>query len=98
MNINDENDKNLLLNDEDNSLTENATSDDELISNNEIIEQNLLNDTEDTLLNEDEIDKRPSSISISKSFLFFPGIASSISKCVSNSFIFTAGTEKVCLS
>ncbi len=55
MNINDENDKNLLLNDEDNSLTENATSDDELISNNEIIEQNLLNDTEDTLLNEDEM-------------------------------------------
>ena len=55
MNINDENDKNLLLNDEDNSLPENATSDDELISNNEIIEQNLLNDTEDTLLNEDEM-------------------------------------------
>ena len=55
MNINDENDKNLLLNDEDNSLTENATSDDELISNNEIIEQNLLNDTKDTLLNEDEM-------------------------------------------
>ena len=55
MNINDENDKNLLLNDEDNSLTENTRSDDEIISNNEIIEQNLLNDTEDTLLNEDEM-------------------------------------------
>ena len=55
MNINDENDKNLLLNDEDNSLTENASSNDELISNNETNEQTLLNDTEDTLLNDDEM-------------------------------------------
>ena len=55
MNINDENDKNLLLNDEDNSLTENASSNDELISNNETNEQTLLNDSEDTLLNDDEM-------------------------------------------
>ena len=55
MNINDENDKNLLLNDEDNSLTENTSSNDELISNNETAEQTLLNDSEDTLLNDDEM-------------------------------------------
>ena len=55
MSINDENDKNLLLNDEDNSLTENASSNDELISNNETNEQTLLNDSEDTLLNDDEM-------------------------------------------
>ena len=55
MNINDENDKNLLLNDEDNSLTKNASSNDELISNNETTEQTLLNDSEDTLLNDDEM-------------------------------------------
>ena len=55
MSINEENDKDLLLNDEDNLLTENTSSNDEMISNNESSEQTLLNDSDDTLLNEDEM-------------------------------------------
>ena len=35
MSINEENDKDLLLNDEDNLLTDNTSSNDEMISNNE---------------------------------------------------------------